>query len=459
MKATVLVVDDERVFRVLAKDALEDDGFAVETAASLAQARQELARGLPDIVVLDRRLPDGDGIDLLREMRRSSADAPLVVVVTAYADIPSAVEALQAGAADYLAKPIQSAELIHKIHKAIELRGLKDRLARASAARGAAIAPVSPAMRAAMDLLRRVGASKTTPVFLMGPSGAGKQYAAESLHAMTYAGDDAAPFVDVNCATLPASLVESELFGHERGAFTDAKTSHRGLVELAAGGTLFLDEIAELSEPAQAKLLKFLDTMRFRRVGGQREIEVELRVIAATNQPVDRLVREGRMREDLYHRLTVFLIEVPPLASRREDIPELARAFVARCADRVKKRVTGLSPAAMKSLLEYDYPGNVRELRNIIERAVILAEGLQIESADLLLSPASRRGAAPGPRPFFSVGLDESGAPPTHDAIERAYVLRVLEHTGGKRMAAAQALGMSYPTFLKRLRELNVPDE
>ena len=459
MKAHVLVVDDERVFRVLAKDALEDEGFAVETAASLGQARQELAKGLPDVLVLDRRLPDGDGIDLLREIRRASADAPLVLMVTAYADIPSAVEALQAGAADYLAKPIQPAELVHKLHKAIELRGLKDRLARAHAARGAAIAPVSPAMRAAMDLLRRVSASRTTPVFLIGPSGAGKQYAAEALHAMTHGAPDAAPFVDVNCATLPANLVESELFGHERGAFTDARTSHRGLVELAGGGTLFLDEIAELSEPAQAKLLKFLDSMRFRRVGGQREIEVELRVIAATNQPVDRLLREGRMREDLYHRLTVFTVEVPPLAARREDIPELARAFVVQCADRVKKRVAGISPAAMKSLLEYDYPGNVRELRNIVERAVILAEGSQIEAADLLLSTASRRGAARGPGAFFGVSLDERGAPPPWDTVERAYVLRVLDHCGGKRTAAAQALGMSYPTFLKRLRELDVPDE
>jgi DNA-binding NtrC family response regulator len=265
--------------------------------------------------------------------------------------------------------------------------------------------------------------------------------------------------VDVNCATLPANLVESELFGHERGAFTDAKSSHRGLVELAGGGTLFLDEIAELSEPAQAKLLKFLDTMRFRRIGGQREIEVELRVIAATNQPVDRLVREGRMREDLYHRLSVFLIDVPPLAARREDIPELARAFVARCADRVKKRVSGISLAAMKNLLEYDYPGNVRELRNIIERAVILAEGAQVEAADLFLSPASRPAGARGPGAFFSVSLDDSGSPPTSDAVERAYVLRVLDHCGGKRTAAAQALGMSYPTFLKRLRDLDVPDE
>lgn len=457
MKAQVLIVDDERIFRALAKDALEAAGFDVQTVTSLAQARHALAKVAPDIVVLDRRLPDGDGMDLLRAIRAGGDGDPLVILVSAYADIPSAVDALQTGANDFLAKPVQPAELVHKLRKAIELRGLRDRLAHVSAARRTTSEPKSPLMQRTISLLRRVSASRTTPVLLTGPSGAGKQYAAEALHFMTFSGVPSAPFVDINCAALPSNLVESELFGYERGAFTDAKTSHRGLIDLADGGTLFLDEIAELPEASQAKLLKFLDSMRFRRVGGQREVEVELRIIAATNKPVELLVQEGRLREDLYHRLSVFSVEVPPLSARKEDIPDLARAFAAQFAERVKKRITGISDTAMARLLEYDYPGNVRELSNIIERAIILADGAQIMEDDLLLGSKSK--PARDRELFFSVELEAAGQPPRCDAVERAYVVRVLEWAGGRRTAAAQALGLSYPTFLKRLRELNVPDE
>src|SRR6185369_5036463 len=236
-----------------------------------------------------------------------------------------------------------------------------------------------------MSKIERVSQSPLTPVFLVGPSGSGKQYAAELLHRMTFPTDpDGAPFVEVNCAALPAHLVESELFGHERGAFTDAKVMRRGLIEMADGGTLFLDEITELREPSQAKLLKFLDSMRFRRLGGQREIEVSLRIVAATNQDVQKLER-GRSEEDLYHRLAVFLVNIPPLAQRREDIPELVEGFVRYFAGRVKKRITGMSPAALRALAAYDYPGNVRELRNIVERAIILASGPEIGAGDVIL--------------------------------------------------------------------------
>jgi two-component system response regulator AtoC len=290
-------------------------------------------------------------------------------------------------------------------------------------------------------------------VFLVGPSGAGKQFAAELLHKLS-APD--APFVEVNCAALPAHLVESELFGHERGAFTDAKTMRRGLIEMADGGTLFLDEITELPEPSQAKLLKFLDSMRFRRLGGQREIEVSLRVVAATNRQLGRL-DPGRFREDLYHRLAVFTVTIPPLSHRREDIPELIESFVRYFAGRVKKRITGIAPGAMAALVAYDYPGNVRELRNIIERAIILAAGPEIGERDVILP--ERREPQGDPSSFFSVRVSAEGHPPPLEVVERSYVARVLEHHAGKRMLAAQALGISYPTFLKRLRELGLSQE
>jgi two-component system, NtrC family, response regulator AtoC len=457
MKASVLIVDDERVFRVLAEEALTSEGFEVRQAANLAKARAELSRSQPDVVVLDRRLPDGDGMELLREERRERGDGPLFVVVTAYGDIQNAVDAVQAGAVDYLAKPVQPTDLVMKLRKVLEVRGLRDQLARVRGTPEQAGESPSPKMRAVMDTLRRVSQSPLTPVFILGASGSGKQFAAEQLHAMTYGGHGSvAPFVDVNCAALPSNLVESELFGHERGAFTDARSSRRGLIEMADGGTLFLDEIGELPEASQAKLLKFLDSMRFRRVGGERELEVSLRVIAATNQDVDALVKSGRFREDLYHRLSVFVVQVPPLAQRPEEVAGLARAFLAQCAAKTKKRVEGLTDAALALLEGYEFPGNVRELRNIIERAVILSRGPQVTPEDLVLrAPAGR----PEPQAFFQVQVEAGQPPPNMQAVEHAYVLRVLQHHEGRRMAAAQALGISYPTFLKRLRELGIASE
>ena len=458
MRPSVLVVDDERSFRLLAEEALSSEGFDVRTAGTLARARVELDKSAPDVMILDRRLPDGDGIDLLRELASSGQLTSQVIVVTAYADVNNAVEALQAGAVDYLTKPLQVTDLIIKVRKVLEARGLRDRLALAkSDQRAPIVAPKSAAAREVMFKLEQVAQSPLTPVFLVGPSGAGKQYAAEMLHKMTFAENpDGAPFVEVNCAALPSHLVESELFGHERGAFTDAKSMRRGLIELADGGTLFLDEITELPEPSQAKLLKFLDSMRFRRLGGQREIEVGLRVVVATNRDVQKL-DPARFREDLYHRLAVFLVNIPSLAERREDLPELIEHFVRYFAGRVKKRITGISGSAMAALVTYNYPGNVRELRNIIERAIILTPGPEISERDVILP--ERREVKGETASFFSVRLQADGTPPPVEVVERNYVARVLEQLGGKRMAAAQALGISYPTFLKRLRELGLSHE
>jgi two-component system response regulator AtoC len=466
MSGSILVVDDEAVFRVLAEEALSAEGFEVRSAETLKKARAEFERSAPDVLILDRRMPDGDGIDFLKKLRSDSADrsdtssAPVVIVVTAYGDVENAVEALKAGASDYLTKPVQLTDLVVKLRKVLETRGLQDRLAiaRSSAVGPPMVEPRSPAMREVVERLRSVAVSPLTPVFMYGASGVGKQRAAELLHALTWSrADPNAPFLEVNCAALPDDLVESELFGHEKGAFTDARTMRRGLFEMAAGGTLFLDEISELPQRSQAKLLKFLDTMRFRRLGGEREIAVELRVVAATNQDVRAAVASFRFREDLYHRLAVFWLTIPPLVARREDIPDLAAAFVGFFAGRVKKRLAGLAPEALSALVSYDYPGNVRELRNIIERAVILARGAEVAARDIILpEPSAPAAAAPSAGAFFHLSPGPDDTPPTLETVERAYVARVLEYCQGRRMAAAEALGISYPTFLKRLRELGL---
>jgi two-component system response regulator AtoC len=454
VKASVLVADDESGFRVLAEEALASEGFEVRTVGTLKQARADIESSAPDVLILDRRMPDGDGIDFLKALRAAEPPATVVIVITAYGDVENAVEALRAGAWDYLTKPVQLTDLVIKLRKVLEARGLRDRLvmARNSAAGPPTVESRSHAMREVTDRLRSVSASPTTPVFVRGPSGVGKQRAAESLHALTWADPDA-PFVEVNCAALPDDLVESELFGHEKGAFTDARSTRRGLVEVADGGTLFLDEITEMPLRSQAKLLKFMDTMRFRRLGGQRELAVELRVVAATNQDVEALVAAGRFREDLYHRLAVFVVTIPSLAARRGDVPDLARTFVSFFAARLKKRGLEISDSAVDALRAYDYPGNVRELRNIVERAVILARDGAISEDDIVLP--GRRDAAPGAELFFALPA-VSGPPPSLEELERAYIARVLEHFEGHRTAAAQALGISYPTFLKHLRDFDL---
>jgi len=456
MKPTVLVVDDDRTFRILIETALAAEGFEVRTAATLRKGREELDAGTPDVLIVDRRMPDGDGISLLNELQAAGPPMVPVIVVTAYGDIDSAVSAMRAGAVDYLTKPINAPDLLIKLHKVLEHRVLRDRLTLAKEAirRPPEVAPQSPALRKVQSELSRLSNSPLTPVLLLGPSGAGKQFAAELLHQLTHGGRDSAPFVDINCAALPEHLVESELFGHERGAFTDARNTRRGLLEMASGGTLFLDEVTELPEASQAKLLKFLDSGRFRRLGGTRELEVELRITAATNRDIGEMVAKGKFREDLYHRLAVFVVRVPPLSERREDIPLLAKSFVEFFGRRVKKQISGISDKALAALARYDFPGNVRELRNIIERAVILSSGPILEESALVLGEHHFQNQRPAG--FFTAELSPDGTPPALETVERAYVARVLEHMGGRRLMAAQALGVSYPTFLKRLREFGM---
>jgi two-component system response regulator AtoC len=454
MNASILVIDDDRAFRLLAEEALVAGGFEVRISGTLARGLAAINDAMPDVVIVNRCLPDGDGIDVIQMLRSEGA---IVLVAAASGDVENAREALRAGAWDYLTKPVRLADLIVRVHKALATRGLKDRLraARSNRAGAPAVAPTSRSMREIIDVLTRVAESPLTPMLLAGPSGSGKQHTAELLHELTFAkGVEDAPFMQVNCAALPEDVLENELFGHEKGAFLDAKETQRGLIDLAAGGTLFIDEVTAMPLGSQAKLLKFLDKMRFRRLGGEREIAAQLRVVAATTSDIRDRVRRGAFREDLYHRLTVFAVELPPLVERKEDIPDLAAAFVRWFSQRIKKRISGIAADALEALEAYGYPGNVRELRNIIERAVILSRGPTLVAWDLIFPPGDpARKLRPG---FFTVELRGDGTPPRIDEIGRNYVGRVLEHSIGHRKAAAQALGLSYPTFLKRLRELGL---
>ena len=313
---------------------------------------------------------------------------------------------------------------------------------------------IDPMVRVREEL-ERLRDSPCTPVLLVGPAGAGKQHTAELLHQMSYGGSADAPFVTVDCAALPRELLDSELFGHERGAFDEAHEARRGLVELAHGGTLFLHEVTALPRPAQSMLLKFLDGMRLRRLGAQHELELSVRVIATASRDPRELLKSGEFHEDLYRRLSVFRIDVPALNERSQEVLPLAQSFVEHFAARMKKEVRGLSEDARAALQAYAFPGNVRELRTIIERAVISARGPLLTGKDLSFGESGTH-AVPAAGRFFHIDTPLDGVPPSLDVVEQAYVRRVLEHTGGKRMAAAQLLGISYPTFLKRLRELGL---
>ena len=315
--------------------------------------------------------------------------------------------------------------------------------------------PITAMERLKGDLLR-LRQSPTTPTLLVGPSGAGKQHTAELLHSFTHSDAQAAPFVTVDCAALPHELADSELFGHERGAFPDATAERRGLVELAHGGSLLLHEVGALPLPAQSMLLRFLDGMRLRRLGAQRELVLSMRLIATSSCEPLQLVKQGLFHENLYRRLSGFRFNVPPLAQRQDELLGLAQVFLEQLSCRMQKPVTGLSPEAEKRLLGYAFPGNVRELRSVLERALINAKGPLLSADDLQLGEAES--SAPQAARFFQIDAAPNGVPLPLDAVEQAYVRRVLEHTGGKRMAAAQLLGISYPTFLKRLRELQLDE-
>jgi two-component system response regulator AtoC len=383
MPFTILIVDDEAKARGSMGRLLSAEGYEILEAESMARAVATLQDHLPDILLLDFSLPDGHGLDLLRKLS-AAKPRPQVVVVTGTANIPTAVEALQLGAADLLEKPVDMARLKSTVQRATEVVRLQRELdfyqqsARAEAMDW--VMGETPAMQQVLREARRAAAT-STPVLITGPTGTGKDVLARAIHMM---GPRAAkPFIPVNCAALPADVIESELFGHEAGAFTDAAKRKPGVVEAADGGVLFLDEIGTLRADLQAKLLRFLDDHTFRRVGGLSELTTDVQVVAATNRDLPALVGAGQFREDLYYRLKVADVRMPTLEERKEDIPALVGLFVRKYNQRTGTSLSGVTPRALQALVAHSWPGNIRELRYVVERAAMMCEGERIDLADL----------------------------------------------------------------------------
>jgi two-component system, NtrC family, response regulator PilR len=434
----ILVVDDEPSMRELLGIMLRKEGFEVLLADSRASAAAQLAKGPVPMVITDVKLPDGDGIEILRHVKAASPET-IVIVMTAFGSTQTAVAALKLGAHDYLIKPFDIEELRIVVSNALEKQRLQEEnlLLKAEFRTRHGLdrmVGVSPSMAALFELVRSVAPTGST-VLVTGESGTGKELVAKATHALSPRRD--AAFVSVNCAALAENLLESELFGHMKGSFTDAHQTKKGLFEVAHRGTLFLDEVGETPPSMQVKLLRALQEKRIRRVGGTEEVEVDVRLIAATNRPLETLVQERRFREDLFYRLNVIPIHVPPLRSRKEDIPLLAEHFLSRFAREMGKAVSRISTEAMERLVRYPWPGNVRELENVIERAVAL------ETSNIIL-PERLPMATPAPSGPATEPLSEGFSLDEHlRGVEADLVRRALEQGGGDRAAACRLLGIS----------------
>lgn len=455
----ILLVEDKDSLRTMLRHALEAQGYTVIEARDEAEAKAALSQSLPAVVLSDLRLPVGDGFGVLRAAKDADPDLP-VIVMTAYGSIQDAVAAMKDGALDFLAKPVDPDHLLFMVERALGQRRLLSEynLLKEEAAkrRGMpAIIGESSAIRQTMQAVQRAAGSDTT-VLLEGESGTGKELFARALHALSER--MAGPFIAINCAAIPENLLEAELFGYEKGAFTGATQRKPGRFELAQRGTIFLDEVGELPLSLQAKLLRAIETRRFERLGGTVTIQVDVRMVAATNRGLRQAVAARQFREDLYFRLSVFPVTIPPLRERPEDIPLLARHFVEKtCAEMGRKPLT-LSERAVEAMASHLWPGNVRELQNALERAVILAEGDIIHPGHLSLM-ANAVQPPPPPDPWESVNLDGSLAEALARVAaeaERHKLQRALREASGDKARAADLLQVGYKTLLGRMKDLGL---
>ena len=446
-KPRILFVDDERSIAGMLSLALTDAGYVVDVETSGEAAIETLSREVYDAVISDLRLGDVGGMDILRAARRRYP-APAVLIITGYGTIDSAVEAMKQGASDYLTKPVDPSALLLTLERALEHRQLLSELdslrERVGTLQLDNLIGISPSMQAIFRTIRRIARTDVT-VLITGPSGTGKELVARAIHKHSSRAKN--PFLTVNCSALTDTLLESELFGHAKGAFTGAVTAKKGLFEDADGGTLLLDEIGDMEPGAQSALLRVLESGEIRRVGETRTIAADVRVVASTNRDLEEAIREGEFREDLYYRLRVVPIQIPPLAERVEDIIPLTQHFITRFAQKFGRESIRLGSQAADALMRYRWPGNVRELEHAIERAVLLSDSETIDAEDL---PPEI--TAPAPQ-------NTNTAPMTLDEIEREHILKRLEECGGNRSEAARQLGISRNTLARKLKSYGLEDD
>ncbi|HBK46853.1 MAG TPA: sigma-54-dependent Fis family transcriptional regulator [Xanthomonadaceae bacterium] len=457
---SALVVDDERDIRELLVLTLGRMGLRISTAANLAEARELLASNPYDLCITDMRLPDGNGIELVTEIARSYPQTP-VAMITAFGSMDLAVEALKAGAFDFVSKPVDIGVLRGLVRHALELNNSERPAPAATAPEQASrLLGDSPAMGALRNTIAKVARSQA-PVYILGESGVGKELVARTIHEQ--GARAAGPFVPVNCGAIPAELMESEFFGHKRGSFTGAHADKPGLFQAASGGTLFLDEVAELPLQMQVKLLRAIQEKSVRPVGASSEVPVDVRILSATHKDLGELVADGRFRHDLYYRINVIELRVPPLRERGGDLPQLAASILARLSRSHGRPIPLLSPSALDALNGYGFPGNVRELENVLERALALAEDDQISAGDLRLPQHNglrAHGAAPGtgePQEAV-VDIDPSSAalPSYIEQLERAAIQKALEENRWNKTRTAAQLGITFRALRYKLKKLGM---
>ena len=459
MSRMVLIVDDEKTIRWSLGEALSGEGYEVAEAENADKGFEIFRDRSPDLVLLDLRLPGEDGLSLLGRMKAMDPTVP-VIMMTAYGEVGTAVEAMKTGAYDFVQKPFVLEKIKITIENALETHRLKSEIAYLKErSTGGQVGfknfiGQSAAMTGIFTKIQKIGKSKANTILITGESGVGKELVARTVHTCSH--DDPRPFMEINCASVPETLLESELFGYEKGAFTDAKTRKKGLVELAEGGTLFLDEIGEMGITLQSRLLRVIENKTFRRVGGVQDLRVNTRIVAATNRDLEAAIEEKSFRKDLYYRLKVIPIHVPPLRERREDVPLLVNHFVDRFNRELGKKVKPVSREVMEALVAYDWPGNVRELKNVIERAMLLdAEDeilLDHLPGEIYRGDRVRTGGEQAARvlpSFFPMTLRE---------MERVQIERTLQQTGGNKSKAATILGISRQTLREKLKQFGGSD-
>lgn len=467
MHKSILIIDDEENLRKFLSKSLARDGFEVQTAGTGQEGLALFQKGGSEVVILDVRLPDIYGLEVLREMLAVQREAA-VIMITAYGDIKTAVEAMKLGAADYLSKPFEFEEIKLAIDKVLKVLELKNKVQlleyQADKFLYEDMIGSSSAMRGVFETIAKVAESPDTTILIMGESGTGKELVAKAIHNKSQRKDK--PFVTVNCTALQAQLLESELFGHERGAFTDAKTMKKGLFEVADGGTIFLDEVGDMSVGVQSQLLRVLEELAFRRLGGTKDIAVNVRIIAASNKNLTQEVEVGRFRDDLYFRLQVVPIIIPPLRERKEDILLLINYFISDYNARLNRAIEGISPEALEALKRYDWPGNVRELKNVLERIAILCNPREIGFTDLPIEiikssgplqiekKDAQQGIHSTAEDYALAGLDyQEARQRAMEAFEKKYVQAMLAAHQGNVSQSAQAAHLDRSSFHRLMKK------